>query len=55
LAAGNRDYARIQILAIRELLEEHRKPGLPPFVLPTYQHAQRVATAPGVDQSELFG
>jgi len=51
----NRDYARIQVLTIRELLEEHRKPSLPPFVLPTYQQAQRVKTAPGVDQSELFG
>lgn len=38
----NRDYPRIQIITVRELLEEHRKPELPPFVLPTYQKAERV-------------
>jgi len=36
-----RDYPRIQILTIRELLEEGRKPTLPPLVLPSYQQAQR--------------
>jgi site-specific DNA-methyltransferase (adenine-specific) len=38
-----RDYPKIQILTIKELLEEHRKPVLPPFVMPTYQQAQRFA------------
>ena len=36
-----RDYPRIQIITIRELLEEGRKPSLPPLVLPTFQQAQR--------------
>jgi site-specific DNA-methyltransferase (adenine-specific) len=36
-----RDYPRIQILTIRELLEEGRKPSLPPLVLPAFQQAQR--------------
>lgn len=35
-------YERIQILSIKDLLEDGRKPNLPPFVLPTYQQAQRV-------------
>ena len=33
----NRDYPRLQVLSIRELLEEGKKPSLPPFVLPTYR------------------
>ncbi len=37
-----RDYPKIQIVSIRELLEEGRKPSLPPLVLPTYQQAERV-------------
>jgi site-specific DNA-methyltransferase (adenine-specific) len=36
-----RDFPKLQILTIRELLEGH-KPQLPPFVLPTYQQAGRV-------------
>ncbi|MHB8958353.1 MAG: site-specific DNA-methyltransferase [Candidatus Limnocylindrales bacterium] len=51
----NRDYPRLQILSIRELLEEGKKPSLPPFVLPTYQQAQKVKTSPDVEQKELFG
>jgi DNA modification methylase len=38
-----RDYPRIQIITIKELLEDHKKPALPPFVMPTYQPAQRIA------------
>ena len=37
-----RDYPKIQIVSIRELLEEGRKPALPPLVLPTFQQAERV-------------
>ena len=37
-----RDYPKIQIVSIRELLEEGRTPSLPPLVLPTYQQAERV-------------
>jgi site-specific DNA-methyltransferase (adenine-specific) len=50
----NRDYPRIQLLSIRELLEEHRKPELPPFVLPTYQQAERVKQS-DAQQEKLFG
>lgn len=45
LRSGNswkRDYPKIQIITIKELLEEGKKPALPPFVMPTYQQAQRV-------------
>jgi site-specific DNA-methyltransferase (adenine-specific) len=50
----NREYPRVQVLSISELLEKGKKPELPPFVLPTYQQAERVkAPAPG--QEELFG
>ena len=51
----NRDYARIQILSIRELLEEHRKPDLPAFVHAPYQQAQKVDTSLAAEQGELFG
>jgi site-specific DNA-methyltransferase (adenine-specific) len=51
----NRDYERIQVLSIRELLESGKKPNLPPFVLPTYQQAQKVKKDSGAEQSEMFG
>jgi DNA modification methylase len=51
---SGRDYQRIQILTIRELLEEHRQPDLPLLVLPAYQQAQRVAKK-AAEQGELFG
>lgn len=50
----NKDYPRLQILSIREILEEHRKPELPPFVLPTYEQAPRIQEAPPGDQWRLF-
>ena len=53
-ALSGRDYPRIQILTIRELLEEHRRPDLPVLVLPAYQRAERVDRKAG-DQAELFG
>jgi hypothetical protein len=51
---SGKDYPRLQILTIRELLEEHRKPDLPLLVLPTYQKAER-ARAKAAEQSEMFG
>jgi site-specific DNA-methyltransferase (adenine-specific) len=51
----NRDYPRIQLLSIRELLEEHRKPVLPPFVLPSFQQAEKVKASVDADQQEMFG
>ncbi|MES2210092.1 MAG: DNA methyltransferase [Chloroflexota bacterium] len=51
---SGRDYPRIQILTIAELLEEHRRPDLPLLVLPTYQRAERVEKK-AAEQAELFG
>jgi hypothetical protein len=53
-ALSGRDYPRIQILTIRELLEEHRRPDLPVLVLPAFQQAERVAQK-AAEQGELFG
>jgi DNA modification methylase len=59
-AAGNyhseisgKDYPKIQIITIRELLEEGKKPNLPLLVMPAYQQAQPIKQA--AQQSELFG
>jgi site-specific DNA-methyltransferase (adenine-specific) len=51
----NRDYPRIQIISIRELLEEGKRPLLPPFVLPTYQQAEKIPGRKAAEQAELFG
>jgi site-specific DNA-methyltransferase (adenine-specific) len=50
-----RDYPRIQILTIRELLEEHRKPMLPLLILSPYQQAERIPDKKAAEQQELFG
>jgi site-specific DNA-methyltransferase (adenine-specific) len=50
-----RDYPRIQILTIRELLEEHKKPMLPLLILSPYQQAERIATKKAAEQQEMFG
>lgn len=50
---SGKDYSRVQILTIRELLEEGHKPSLPPLVLPAYQQAQPIKKA--AEQAELFG
>jgi site-specific DNA-methyltransferase (adenine-specific) len=49
----NRDYPKVQILSIRELLEEAKKPQLPPFVLPTFQQAVKYESPAG-QQEEMF-
>lgn len=49
----NRDYPKLQILSIRELLDEGSKPALPPFVLPTFHQAAK-QEPPAEDQQELF-
>jgi site-specific DNA-methyltransferase (adenine-specific) len=51
---SGREYPRIQILTIRELLEEHRRADLPVLVLPAYQRAERVDKK-AAEQGELFG
>ena len=38
----NRDHPKIQILTIKDLLEEGKRPDLPPFVASPYQKAERV-------------
>ena len=50
-----RDYPRIQILTIRELLEEGKKPMLPLLILSPYQQAERVADKRAAEQQEMFG
>jgi site-specific DNA-methyltransferase (adenine-specific) len=52
---SGKDYARIQILSIRQLLEEHAKPMLPLLLMPTYQQAERIPTKQAAEQKELFG
>ena len=37
----NRDYAHLQIITIREILDEGKQLDLPAFRLPTYQQAPR--------------
>lgn len=51
---SGKDYPRLQILTIRELLEEHAKPQLPLLVLPTYQQAEKVEQE-SRGQEKLFG
>jgi len=48
-----RDYSKIQILTIKELLEERKKPALPPYVTPTFQRAQRIDVERR-EQGDLF-
>jgi hypothetical protein len=50
---SGKDYPRVQIITIRDLLEEHRKPELPLLVLPSYQQAEKVVVDPG--QQGMFG
>jgi site-specific DNA-methyltransferase (adenine-specific) len=52
---SGKDYPKIQILSIRELLEEHKKPMLPLLLMPTYQQAERIGDKKATQQSELFG
>jgi site-specific DNA-methyltransferase (adenine-specific) len=54
-AISGKDYPRIQILSIRELLEEHKKPTLPLLLMPVYQQAERIPDKKAAEQQELFG
>jgi site-specific DNA-methyltransferase (adenine-specific) len=51
---SKREYPRVQIFTIRELLDG-RRPSLPLLVLPTYQQAERVEKKAAEQQQELFG
>ena len=50
---SGRDYPRVQIITIRELLDEGRKPNLPLLILPAYQKAEQVKKV--AEQAEMFG
>jgi DNA modification methylase len=51
----NRDYPRIQIHSINDLLEKGRKPDLPAFVHAPYQKAERIDNQLAAEQQPLFG
>lgn len=51
----NRDYPRMQILSIRELLEEGKRADLPAFVHQPYQRAERIDNQKAAEQPSLFG
>ena len=51
----NRDYPRIQIISIRELLEDGKHPDLPAFVHQPYQRAEKVQRPVAAEQRSLFG
>jgi site-specific DNA-methyltransferase (adenine-specific) len=55
LPISGKDYPRIQILTIRQLLEEHAKPMLPLPLMPTYQQAERIPAKQAAEQKGLFG
>ena len=50
-----RDYPKLQILSIRELLEEHKKPDLPLFVMAPFQKATKVKGDQGDQQKLALG
>jgi site-specific DNA-methyltransferase (adenine-specific) len=52
---SGKDYPKIQILSIRQLLEEHTKPMLPLLLMPTYQQAERIPAKQAAEQKGLFG
>jgi DNA modification methylase len=52
---SGKDYPKIQILSIRQLLEQHAKPQLPLLLMPTYQQAERIPAKQAAEQKELFG
>ena len=51
---SDKDYPRIQIFSVADLLERGRRPLLPPLVSAPFQRAQRVAKKEG-EQQALFG
>jgi site-specific DNA-methyltransferase (adenine-specific) len=52
---SGKDYPKIQILSIRGLLEEHKRPILPLLILPAYPEAERIPVKKAAEQRELFG
>jgi site-specific DNA-methyltransferase (adenine-specific) len=52
---SGKDYPKIQILSIRELLEEHKKPMLPLLLMPSYPQTEHIPDKKAAEQKELFG
>jgi site-specific DNA-methyltransferase (adenine-specific) len=50
-----RDYQRVQILSIKDLLELGKKPDLPLFVMPAFQKAAKVKASSDEQQKLGFG
>lgn len=50
----NREYPKLQILTIRELLEEGKKPDVPSYALPAYPVASRIPVKVGVEQQTFL-
>jgi site-specific DNA-methyltransferase (adenine-specific) len=48
-----KDYAKIQIISAQEVLENGKKPDLPPLISEQYRKAERIQRKAG-DQGELF-
>lgn len=48
----DKDYPRLQVLSLADLLERDIQPTLPPAVRDPYTRAQRIVEAPG--QERLF-
>jgi hypothetical protein len=51
---SDKDYPRIQIISVTDLLEKGARPLLPPLVASPYQKAPKIAASQGRQQS-LFG
>jgi len=49
----NKDYAKIQIISAQEVLENDKKPDLPPLMAEQYRKADRIQKKAG-EQGELF-
>jgi site-specific DNA-methyltransferase (adenine-specific) len=50
---SGKDYPRVEVITIRQLLDEGKKPNLPLLVLPAFQKAQPVMKE--AEQTEAFG
>ena len=49
----NRDYPRVQVLTVRELLDGTRRPELPPAEFTTFKTAEKIKQE-GIEQRGLF-
>lgn len=48
-----KDYQRVQLLSINDLVEDGKKPDLPLFVMPAFAKAAKVKADDGSEQQEL--